>query len=176
MRVLVEIIASDVSLLVTVNHAIDSVIQNNPNARANPKALAQLDEYKRPLVSSSIGKSTAFRDGENCEIQSLQEPSPKRVSSHHPSWSFPPPRPASSLSWLGRGQFAVVQVVLPFSSVHLHRHSLSSGTDPSSSCVRKRALPVGAPTEMVLPFAVGFGTLHAAHALASHFFPSIALG
>jgi len=52
MRVLAGIIASDVSLLVTFNHAIDSVIQNNPKARANPKALAQLDGYKRPLVSS----------------------------------------------------------------------------------------------------------------------------
>jgi hypothetical protein len=40
MRVLAEIIASDVSLLVTFNHAIDGVIQNNPKARANPKALA----------------------------------------------------------------------------------------------------------------------------------------
>jgi hypothetical protein len=36
-RVLAEIIASDVSLLVTFNHAIDGVIQNNPKARANPK-------------------------------------------------------------------------------------------------------------------------------------------
>ena len=52
MRVLAEIIASDVSLLVTFNHAIDGVIQNNPKARANPKALAQLDGYKRPLVGS----------------------------------------------------------------------------------------------------------------------------
>ena len=52
MRVLAEIIASDVSLLVTFNHAIDAVIPNNPKARANPKALAQLDGYKRPLVSS----------------------------------------------------------------------------------------------------------------------------
>jgi hypothetical protein len=52
MRVLAEIIASDVSLLVTFNQAIDGVIQNNPKARANPKALAQLDGYKRPLVSS----------------------------------------------------------------------------------------------------------------------------
>jgi hypothetical protein len=43
MRVLAEIIASDVSLLVTFNHAIDGVIQDNPKARANPKALAQLD-------------------------------------------------------------------------------------------------------------------------------------
>ncbi len=38
MRVLAEIIASDVSLLVTFNHAIDGVIQNDPRARANPKA------------------------------------------------------------------------------------------------------------------------------------------
>ena len=52
MRVLAEIIASDVSLLVMFNHAIDGVIQNNPKARANPKGVAQLDGYKRPLVSS----------------------------------------------------------------------------------------------------------------------------
>ncbi|MGE5853116.1 MAG: hypothetical protein ACM35E_08270 [Deltaproteobacteria bacterium] len=52
MRVLAEIIASDVSLLVTFNHAIDGVIQNNPRARGNPKALAQLDGYKRPLIGS----------------------------------------------------------------------------------------------------------------------------
>jgi len=51
-RVLAEIIASDVPLLVTFNHAIDGVIHNNPTARANPKALAQLDGYNRPLVSS----------------------------------------------------------------------------------------------------------------------------
>jgi len=35
MRVLAEIIASDVSLLVTFNHAIDGVIQSNPKARAS---------------------------------------------------------------------------------------------------------------------------------------------
>jgi hypothetical protein len=40
MRMLAEIIESDVSLLVTFDHAIDGVIQNNPKARANPKALA----------------------------------------------------------------------------------------------------------------------------------------
>jgi hypothetical protein len=39
MRVLAEIIASDVLLLVTFNHAIDGVIQNNPKARAIPKRL-----------------------------------------------------------------------------------------------------------------------------------------
>ena len=57
MRVLAEIIASDVSLLVTSNHAIDGVIQNNPKARANPKALAQLDGHKRPLVSFLSSKT-----------------------------------------------------------------------------------------------------------------------
>ena len=36
MRVLAEIIASDVSLLVTFNRAIDTVISNNPKARQNP--------------------------------------------------------------------------------------------------------------------------------------------
>jgi hypothetical protein len=36
----------------TFSQAIDTVIQNNPKARANPKALAQLDGYKRPLVGS----------------------------------------------------------------------------------------------------------------------------
>jgi len=55
MRVLAAIIANDVSLLVTFDHAIDDVIQSNPKARANPKALAQLDGYKRPLVSSLSG-------------------------------------------------------------------------------------------------------------------------
>src|SRR5678815_893807 len=37
---------------VTFNHAIDGVIQNNPRARANPKALAELDRSEGPLVSS----------------------------------------------------------------------------------------------------------------------------
>src|SRR6516165_271895 len=39
MRVLAEIIASDVSLLVTFNHAIDAVLKNNPKARRDRKAL-----------------------------------------------------------------------------------------------------------------------------------------
>jgi len=37
MRVLAEIIASDVLLLVMFNQAIEGVIQNNPKARANLK-------------------------------------------------------------------------------------------------------------------------------------------
>ena len=67
MRVLAEIIASDVSLLVTFNHAIDGVIQDNPKARANPKALAQLDGYKRHTGEFSIRQSSAIRNGESCE-------------------------------------------------------------------------------------------------------------
>jgi hypothetical protein len=46
MRVLAEIIASDVSLLVTFNQAIEGVIQNNQKARANPKALAHWTAIK----------------------------------------------------------------------------------------------------------------------------------
>jgi hypothetical protein len=72
-RVLAEIIASDVSLLVTFNHAIDSVIQNNPKARGNPKALAQLDGYKRPLVSSLSGNLQRFGMERVARIESLQE-------------------------------------------------------------------------------------------------------
>ena len=73
MRVLAEIIASDVSLLVTFNHAIDGVIQNNPKARANPKALAQLDGYKRPLVSSLSGNLQRFGMERVGKVESLQE-------------------------------------------------------------------------------------------------------
>jgi hypothetical protein len=54
MRVLKEIISSDVALLVTFNQAIDGVIKNNEKARQNPKALAQLDGYKRGLVNIAV--------------------------------------------------------------------------------------------------------------------------
>src|SRR5512144_701149 len=67
MRILAEIIASDVSLLVTFNHAIDGVIQNNPTARANPKALAQLDGYKTPLVGSLAMNFQRFGMKEGCQ-------------------------------------------------------------------------------------------------------------
>jgi len=73
MRVLAEIIASDVSLLATFNHAIDGVLQNNPKARANPKALAQLDGDKRPLVSSLSGNLQRFGMEKIGRVQSLQE-------------------------------------------------------------------------------------------------------
>jgi hypothetical protein len=73
MRVLAEVIASDVSLLVTFNHAIDGVLQKNPKARANPKALAQLDGYKRPLVRSLSGNLQRFGMEKMLKVESLQE-------------------------------------------------------------------------------------------------------
>jgi len=73
MRALPEIIASDVSLLVTFNHAIDGVIQNNPKARTNPKALTNLDGYKRPLVSSLSGNLQRFGMERVAKVESLQE-------------------------------------------------------------------------------------------------------
>jgi hypothetical protein len=73
MRVLAEIIASDVSLLVTFNNAIDGVIQNNQKARQNPKALAQLDGYKRPLVGSLSANLQRFGMEKVGKLESLQE-------------------------------------------------------------------------------------------------------
>ena len=73
MRVLAEIIASDVSLLVTFNTAIDGVLKNNAKARANPKALAQLDGYKRPLVSSLSGNLQRFGMERVAKVESLQK-------------------------------------------------------------------------------------------------------
>lgn len=66
---LAKINASDVPLLVTFVHANDGVLQKNPKGRRNPKALAQLDGYKRPLVSSLSGKSSAIWDGETYESE-----------------------------------------------------------------------------------------------------------
>jgi len=73
MRVLAEIIASDVSLLVTFNEAIEAVIQNNQKARANPKALAQLDGYKRPLVGSLSANLQRFGMDRVAKLESLRE-------------------------------------------------------------------------------------------------------
>ena len=73
MRVLAETIASDVSLLVTFNQAIEGVIKNNPESQANPKALAQLDGYKRPLVTSLSGNLQRFGIERIAKVESLQE-------------------------------------------------------------------------------------------------------
>ena len=56
------------SLLITFNHAIDAVIQNNPKGPANPKAVPQLDGYKRPLVSSLAGNLQRFGMEKNRHI------------------------------------------------------------------------------------------------------------
>src|SRR5215467_5961203 len=73
MRVLAEIIASDVSLLVSFNQAIENVIKNNQKARLNPKALAQLDGYKRPLVGSLSANLQRFGMEKVAKVESLQE-------------------------------------------------------------------------------------------------------
>ena len=71
MRVLAEIIASDVSLLVTFNQAIDGVIPEQSESRQNPKALAQLDG--RPLVSSLCRNLQRFGMERVAKVESLQE-------------------------------------------------------------------------------------------------------
>jgi hypothetical protein len=71
-RILAEIISSDVALLVTFNQAIDSVIKNNQKARQNPKALAQLDGYKRPLVGSLSANLQRFGMEKAAKLESLQ--------------------------------------------------------------------------------------------------------
>jgi hypothetical protein len=72
-RILAEIISSDVALLVTFNQAIESVIKNNQKARQNPKALAQLDAYKRPLVGSLSVNLQRFGMEKVAKVESLQE-------------------------------------------------------------------------------------------------------
>jgi len=62
-----------VSLLITFNHAIDAVIQNNPKGPANPKAVPQLDGYKRPLVSSLAGNLQRFGMERVAKLESIQE-------------------------------------------------------------------------------------------------------
>ena len=72
-RILAEIISSDVALLVTFNQAIDGVLKNNQKARQNPKALAQLDGYKRPLVGSLSANLQRFGMDKVSKVESLQE-------------------------------------------------------------------------------------------------------
>jgi hypothetical protein len=73
MRVLAEIIAADVSLLVSFNRAIEAVIKNNQKARENPKALAQLDGYKRPLVGSLSANLQRFGFDRITKVETLEE-------------------------------------------------------------------------------------------------------
>jgi hypothetical protein len=71
--ILAEIISSDVALLITFNQAIDGVLKNNQKARQNPKALAQLDGYKRGLVNSLTGNLQRFGFQRVAKVETLQE-------------------------------------------------------------------------------------------------------
>jgi hypothetical protein len=72
-RILAEIISSDVALLVTFNQAIDGVLKNNQKARGNPKALAQLDGYKRGLVNSLTSNLQRFGFEKTAKVETLQD-------------------------------------------------------------------------------------------------------
>ena len=73
MRVLAEIIASDSALLVSFNRAIDTVLVKNAKAKGNPAALAKLDGYKRPLVTSLSGNLQRFGFDRITKTKTLQE-------------------------------------------------------------------------------------------------------
>lgn len=64
------------------------VIQNNQKARQNPKALAQLDGYKRPLVISLSGNLQRFGMERVARIESLQE----IIAAMSETGDNPPPR------------------------------------------------------------------------------------
>jgi hypothetical protein len=49
------------------------VIKNNQKARQNPKALAQLDGYKRPLVGSLSANRQRFGMEKVAKLESLQD-------------------------------------------------------------------------------------------------------
>jgi hypothetical protein len=72
-RILAEVISSDVALLVTFNQAIDGVLKNNQKARQNPKALAQLDGYKRGLVNGVTSNLQRFGFERVAKVETLQE-------------------------------------------------------------------------------------------------------
>ena len=61
------------ALLVTFNQALDGVLKNNQKARQNPKALAQLDGYKRGLVNSLTDNLQRFGFGKVSKVETLQE-------------------------------------------------------------------------------------------------------
>jgi hypothetical protein len=75
-RVLAEIIASDVSLLVTFNNAIDGVIQNNRKP-AKSQSAGSIGRYKRPLVGSLSANLQRFGMEKVGKLESLQKLSPR---------------------------------------------------------------------------------------------------
>ena len=54
-------------------HGLAGVIQNNQKARQNPKALAQLDGYKRPLLGSLSANLQRLGMEKVAKLESLQE-------------------------------------------------------------------------------------------------------
>jgi hypothetical protein len=73
MKILADIIASDAVWLIAFNRAIDGVIERNPKARDNPRGLAQLDSYKRPLVNSLTGNIQKFGVDRASRVRRLEE-------------------------------------------------------------------------------------------------------
>ena len=55
------------------NGAIDYIIQNNPNARQNPRGLSPLDGYKRGLVNSLTGNLQKFALDRVPKVETLEE-------------------------------------------------------------------------------------------------------
>jgi hypothetical protein len=93
---LAEIIARDVSLLVTLHQAIEGVIKNNQKARQNPKALAQLDGYKRPLVGSLSANLQRFGMEKVSKMESLQEIIEEMSEADGTSENSNPPSPITT--------------------------------------------------------------------------------
>ena len=70
---------------------------NNAKARANPKALAQLDGYKRPLVSSLSGNLQRFGMERVVKVESLQEIIADMTDTNEANDTPSAPRPPPSL-------------------------------------------------------------------------------
>lgn len=73
MRILAEVIASDASLLHTFNRAIDAVLAKNQRAAENPRALSQLDSYKRALVNSLTSNLQRYGFDKVTRLESLKD-------------------------------------------------------------------------------------------------------
>ena len=71
-KILAQLIASDSALLVSFNKAIDQVLVSNEKARENPKALAQLDSYRRPVMSSLSANLAKFGFDRTTKVESLE--------------------------------------------------------------------------------------------------------
>ena len=61
MRVLAELIASDVSLMVTFNHAIEAVIQNNPRGWCESKGAGPTGRLQKTSGRLVVSQSSPVR-------------------------------------------------------------------------------------------------------------------